>query len=174
MGTSAIVLTGAPGVGKSTVAALLAHRLPRAAHVEADELHRMIVSGGEWPSAGTGEAFRQLLLRTRNAAQLAANFSEAAITPIVDEVIATDDQLAIVDEILGGSGVVFVVLAAPSATLLARDAGRGKHTASNYMGVAAMVEAVLAGRATFLDSTHLSPEDTATAIQELLPDLTRT
>jgi adenylate kinase family enzyme len=41
-----------PGAGKSTTAALLASRLPRAAHVEADQLQQIILGGGEWPDSG--------------------------------------------------------------------------------------------------------------------------
>ncbi|MEM7079780.1 MAG: AAA family ATPase, partial [Pseudomonadota bacterium] len=67
-----IAITGTPGVGKTTICRLLAERIALSAHVEADELQRFIVAGGQWPSAGTKVAHAQLLLRTRNAATLAA------------------------------------------------------------------------------------------------------
>jgi predicted kinase len=164
-----IVITGAPGVGKSTIAGMLATRLARAAHIEADELHRMIVTGAEWPSAGTPEAHLQLLLRTRNAAQMAANFAEAGVVPIIDEVIASQEQLDTVDELFDGTDVTFVVLTAPAPTILERDAGRGEHTAANYLGVDRLISGVLAGRATFVDSTDLSREETANAVQAAVP-----
>jgi dephospho-CoA kinase len=40
-----IAVTGAMAAGKSTVAQLIAERLPRAVHVRGDVFRRMIVSG---------------------------------------------------------------------------------------------------------------------------------
>lgn len=146
-------------------------RLARAAHIEADQLHRMIVTGAEWPSTGTRASHKQLLLRTRNAAQIAANFADAGIVPIIDEVIATHEQLDIVDELLGRQDVIFVVLRASAQRLLERDAGRDKHTAANYLGVDQLIGGVLAGRATFCDTTELSTEETVNAVQTIVPDV---
>jgi predicted kinase len=164
----AVLISGAPGVGKSTVSAIVATRLRRAAHIEADELHRMIVIGGEWPSAGTTESHRQLLLRTRNAAQVAANFVVAGFTPIVDEVISVADQLSIVDDVLG-SDIDVVALCASESIVLARDAARKKHVAARYSGVAELVAQLLADRAAFIETSGLTAESTADAIQLALP-----
>ena len=41
----ATILTGAPGAGKSTVAAVLAARLQRAAHVPIDFFRKMVKGG---------------------------------------------------------------------------------------------------------------------------------
>ncbi|MBA2463263.1 MAG: AAA family ATPase [Actinobacteria bacterium] len=48
-----VLISGVPGAGKTTVARLLAQRLPLAAHIEADEIQNLIVSGGP---ASPGEA----------------------------------------------------------------------------------------------------------------------
>ncbi len=149
---------------------MLAERLPRAAHVKADDLHRMIVTGAEWPSTGSRDAHRQLLLRTKNAAQLAANFVAEGVVPIIDEVIGTDAQLEVIIDVLDGTGVTFVVLTASAHTTLERDAGRGKHTAASYPDAGQLVAGVLRGRAAFIDSSELSPDETALAVQAVLPD----
>jgi adenylate kinase family enzyme len=44
-----VVISGLPGAGKSTAARLLALRLSRSAHVEADHLQRLVVSCSAWP-----------------------------------------------------------------------------------------------------------------------------
>jgi len=86
-----IVLSGIPGVGKSTLAALLARRFPRAVHLEADLLQRIIVSGGLWPDGlPADEAMRQLRLRGHNVALLADSFAEAGFTTIIDDVVIGD------------------------------------------------------------------------------------
>jgi cytidylate kinase len=70
------VICGNACAGKTTTARLLARRLPLAAHVDGDEMQRLIVSGCRWPVPGdtdpgtgrlTGEAGAQYALRIRTA-----------------------------------------------------------------------------------------------------------
>src|SRR3981189_2899706 len=83
----AVLLTGIPGSGKSTVAAALAARFGMAAHIEVDALQQMIVSGGRWPSPShDAEAARQIFLRARNACLLADSFVTAGFVPVLDDV----------------------------------------------------------------------------------------
>ena len=43
--TGCVIVSGMPGAGKSTVTALAARRLPRAAQVRGDDVNQMILSG---------------------------------------------------------------------------------------------------------------------------------
>lgn len=79
------IICGNACAGKTTTARLLAQRLPLAAHVEGDEMQRLIVSGCRWavpsdsdPGTGrlTGEAGVQYALRIRNA-YLADRYGDA-------------------------------------------------------------------------------------------------
>jgi hypothetical protein len=97
--------------GKTTTARLLAQRLPPVAHVDGDEMQRLIVSGCRWavpsdsdPDTGrlTGEAGVQYALRIRNASLLAAAFADAGITAIV-----TQGGVMAFRVVLAGQGVVF-------------------------------------------------------------------
>ncbi|WP_181791697.1 AAA family ATPase, partial [Streptomyces phytophilus] len=59
-----LLLTGVQAAGKSTVAQLIAERLPRSAHVRGDVFRRMVVGGrAEMAPQGSPEALRQLRLR---------------------------------------------------------------------------------------------------------------
>ena len=59
-----IVITGAMAAGKSTVAELLASRLPRSVHVRGDAFRRMVVNGrADITPELTDEAADQLALR---------------------------------------------------------------------------------------------------------------
>jgi len=88
MEQAVIVISGIPGVGKSTVAALVARRLARSVHIEAEVLQRFVVGGCVWPDGEPhGEAMRQLRLRGRNVALLADSFFGAGFTPIIDDVV---------------------------------------------------------------------------------------
>lgn len=89
---SAIVVSGLPGSGKSTVSRLVAARLNRAAHIEADRIQEMIVSGRVWPEGSPEpqpglEATAQLALRLRTACLLARSFVDAGFTALVDDIV---------------------------------------------------------------------------------------
>jgi len=122
----AIIVSGVPGAGKSTVAALLAARFERAVHVEADRLQRMIVSGARWPGEEPlDEGFRQLRLRGRNACLLADSFREAGFTPVIDDIVVGRR----LDEYLGDlrtRPVFFVLLLPDLETLRERNSTRTK------------------------------------------------
>ncbi len=84
----AVLLSGIPGSGKSTVAAALAARFAAATHIEVDGLQSLVVSGGRWPTPeGDPEADRQIFLRARNACLLAGSFASAGFLPVIDDVV---------------------------------------------------------------------------------------
>jgi hypothetical protein len=126
------VICGNACAGKTTTARLLAQRLPLAAHVDGDEMQRLIVSGCRWavpsdsdPGTGrlTGEAGAQYALRIRNACLVAAAFADAGITAIVTDSIINEGFESLI-EVLGGRPVNFVVLRPPVAVLRQRGIDR--------------------------------------------------
>ena len=126
------VICGNACAGKTTTARLLAQRLPLAAHVDGDEMQRLIVSGCRWavlsdsdPSTGrlTGEAGAQYALRVRNACLVAAAFADAGITAIVTDMIINEGFESLT-EVLAGRPINFVVLRPPVAVLRQRGIDR--------------------------------------------------
>jgi hypothetical protein len=118
--------------GKTTTARLLAQRLPLAAHIEGDDMQRLILSGCRWavpadsdPRTGhlTGEAGVQYALRIRNACLVAASFADAGITAVVTDTII-NEGFATLTEVLDGRPVNFVVLRPPVAVLRQRGIDR--------------------------------------------------
>ena len=126
-----IVITGAMAAGKSTVAQLLAERMPRAAHVRGDLFRRMIVSGqAPMTNPLSDDALAQLRLRHRLAAQVADGYAAAGFTAIVQDIVVGAD----LPRFLGWlrcRPVAVVVLAPDAATLARRDAERTK---TGYVG----------------------------------------
>jgi hypothetical protein len=136
------IICGNSCAGKTTTARLLAQRLPLAAHVDGDEMQRLIVSGCRWavpsdsdPGTGrlTGEAGVQYALRIRNACLVAAAFAEAGITAIVTDTII-GEGLESVTEVLGGRAVNFIVLRPPVAVLRQRGIDRLPEEAAYLAG----------------------------------------
>ena len=126
------IIGGNACAGKTTTARLLAQRLPRAAHVDGDEMQRLIVSGCQWPTPAdsdpatghlTGEAGVQYALRIRNACLVAAAFADAGITAIVTDSVIYEGFESLT-RVLGGRPVHFVVLRPPVAVLRQRGIDR--------------------------------------------------
>ena len=85
-----ILLFGASGTGKSTLARLLAERLPQCACIEVDTLRYMIVgglvasSGGTSPSQAPEEYRRQCWLGVANAVRLAEGFASEDFSSVIE------------------------------------------------------------------------------------------
>ncbi|MFD9502386.1 AAA family ATPase [Streptomyces sp. NPDC060035] len=169
---SAVVLvTGVMAAGKSTVADLLARRLPRAAHVRGDIFRRMVVSGREelLPEE-TAEARAQLELRYRLSALVADEYARHGWTAIVQDIILGADLSQYVTSVR--TRPFYVVVLAPSTTAVkSREAGRRK-TGYGVWTVDALDQS-LRGETPriglWLDTSEQTPEQTVATILENLP-----
>jgi broad-specificity NMP kinase len=162
---TAFLITGIPGAGKTTVSHLLAERFPRAAHIEADRLHQLIVSGGLWPDQEPhDEAMQQLELRARNAALLADSFDQAGFVPVIDDIVVVRERLAIYTDRLPSLHVV--VLAPRVEVALERDDKRGyKRVGERWKHLdAEQRDALTAPGIVWIDSSDQSPEQTVDAV----------
>jgi chloramphenicol 3-O-phosphotransferase len=126
------IICGNECAGKTTTARLLAQELTLAAHIEGDDMQRLIISGCRWPVPGdsnpgperlTGAAGIQYGLRIRNACLLAASFADAGITAVVSDTIINEGFEALT-EVLAGRKVYFVVLRPPVTVLRQRGIDR--------------------------------------------------
>ncbi|HEY7269956.1 MAG TPA: AAA family ATPase [Dehalococcoidia bacterium] len=165
-----ILISGIPGAGKSTIARALAARSERGVHIEGDALQRMIVSGGEWPSAEiTPEAARQMDLRLANACLLAQSFAKAAFTVVLDDVLIAfrlDDYRAR----LSSLELYFVLLLPDLDALRQRNAGRpDKDVFEAWKFLDAEVRHTTPA-GLWLDTTALSEEETVHEIEQHLAE----
>lgn len=120
-----VLVTGIMAAGKSTVAQLLAERLPRSAHVRGDLFRRMVVSGRAEVGVDLSvESLAQLRLRYRLSAMVADEYADAGFTAVVQDIALGDDLPSWVAMFRNAPQVV--VLAPSPSTVAAREAGRGK------------------------------------------------
>ncbi|MEW2403309.1 AAA family ATPase [Streptomyces sp. NPDC046862] len=126
LGSAVVLITGVMASGKSTVAELLARRLPRAAHVRGDVFRRMVVSGREelLPEE-TAEARAQLEMRHRLSALTADEFARQGWTAVVQDIVLGKDLSRYVAMVR--TRPLYVVVLAPSAAAVrTREADRAK------------------------------------------------
>jgi predicted kinase len=130
---AAILITGIMAAGKSTVAQLVAERLPRSVHLRGDAFRRMIVNGrAELGRDLSDEARAQLRLRYELAAACAGRYLDAGFS-VVHQDIVLGPSLAEVVRLYAGRELHVVVLCPSASTVAAREAGRFK---VGYRGIA--------------------------------------
>ncbi|MFI7341056.1 AAA family ATPase [Streptomyces sp. NPDC050085] len=170
-GSAVVLITGVMASGKSTVAELLAARLPRAAHVRGDVFRRMLVSGREdlLPEE-TAEARAQLELRQGLSALVADEYARHGWTAIVQDIVLGKDLAEFAARVR--TRPLYVVVLAPSAAAVrAREAGRPK-TGYGPWTVEAL-DRVLREETPrmglWLDTSDQTPDRTVSAILTALP-----
>jgi tRNA uridine 5-carbamoylmethylation protein Kti12 len=119
-----LILTGAPGVGKTTTARVLAERSPAAVHLESDLFFDFIRSGFVEP--WRTESRDQNTTVMRIVADAAAAYATAGYVTIVDGIVIPGWFLEPLRDSLRGSGheVAYAVLRAPLDLCVARASAR--------------------------------------------------
>jgi chloramphenicol 3-O-phosphotransferase len=112
-----IVITGAMATGKSTVADLLAIRLPKSVHIHGDMFRRMVVGGrADMTPNPSPDAIAQLNLRYDLAAMAADRCAEDGFDAIVQDVILGKDLADFVKRI--ASPERYLVVLSPRVSAL--------------------------------------------------------
>ncbi|HET7120540.1 MAG TPA: AAA family ATPase [Solirubrobacterales bacterium] len=119
-----LILTGPPGVGKSSAAALLADRFDRAVHLRADEFFHFVRAGFVEPWRPESQAQNEAVIEIVGRA--AAGYADAGYFTIVDGIVIPHRFLERLSGVIRGAGheVAYVVLKAASAVCAARVQSR--------------------------------------------------
>jgi len=125
-GRAVILITGIQAAGKSTVAQLLAERLPRSVHVRGDLFRRMVINGrAEMTPVPTDEAVRQLRLRHQLTAMVTDAYFQAGFTVVTQDIIV-GDHLAEMTTMIKSRPLFLIVLAPSAVTIAGRERARDK------------------------------------------------
>lgn len=163
---SVVVVTGIQAAGKSTVAQLLAERLPRSVHLRGDLFRRMVVGGRvDMTPDPPQEAVRQLRLRHRLTAMAADEYARAGFTVLAQDVIL-GEHLTELTRAVHARPLLVVVLAPRPAAVAAREAGRAKNTYDEWT-ITALDRGLREGTpriGLWLDTSDQTPEQTVDEI----------
>jgi predicted kinase len=154
-----------PGAGKSTVTALAARLLPRAAQVKGDVVVEMIHSGGVgFMGRPRDEARRQVELGNRNKCALANNFIDFGFTVLMDGVVADRAELDFLHALMSPRPVRLVTLAPGIDVCRYRNATRAADEQFDFDGYEELerdMKRDLSDVGWWFDTADLTPAETA-------------
>ncbi|MFC8078594.1 AAA family ATPase [Streptomyces sp. NPDC057307] len=169
--SAVVLITGVMAAGKSTVAGLLAERLPRAAHVRGDTFRRMLVSGREeMLPEPTAEATAQLDLRQRISATVADEYASDGWTAIVQDIVIGPDLSRFVARVR--TRPLYVVVLTPSTDAVRHREHTRPKTGYGVWTVEALDHSLRTETeriGLWLDTTEQTPQETVAAILANLP-----
>lgn len=161
-----VLITGIQAAGKSTVAQMLAERLPRSVHLRGDLFRRMVINGrADMTAEPSPEAIRQLRLRYRLTAATCDAYFREEFTVIAQDVIL-GEYLAEMVGMIQQRPLLVVVLAPQPRAVAAREFARAKDSYNKWT-----VELLDYGLrhdtprlGLWLDTSEQTPEETVTEI----------
>ena len=166
------MITGVMAAGKSTVAELLAQRLPKSVHIRGDVFRRMVVNGREDMTPNPSVvASDQLHLRYELAALTADRYAEEGFDAIVQDVIIGHELADFIKRIT--SPERYLVVLSPSVSALEwREEQRTKagyvHFSPGALDEVLRRETEQIGY--WLDSSAQTPDET---VDDILANLDR-
>lgn len=110
-----LILTGPPGVGKTTVAGLIAEGAERSVHLEADRFFFFIRRGFIEPWDPASDEQNKLAMGI--AAEAAASYARAGYETVLEGIVIPRWTLGVIRETLESAGIptAYAVLRAPDA-----------------------------------------------------------
>lgn len=161
-----VLITGIQAAGKSTVAQMLAERLPRSVHVRGDVFRRMVINGrADMTPEPSAEALRQLRLRHRLTATTCDEYFREGFTVVAQDVILGDHLAGMVD-LIRQRPLLVVVLAPRPDAIASREADRSKNTYEQWT-IDVLDQGLRAGTpriGLWLDTSDQTPDETVDEI----------
>ena len=164
-----LILTGAPGTGKTSTASILAGRSPAAVHLETDSFFHFIRSGYIEPWKPESQAQNQVAMGI--AGEAAAAYAAAGYFTVVEGIVLPRWFLASVRATLRRAGfrVAYAVLRAPLPLCLGRVERRdGAVDSAAVTKIWSEFEDLGEFESNVIDVSDCSPAEAANALEQML------
>jgi tRNA uridine 5-carbamoylmethylation protein Kti12 len=123
MNKTIYVISGAPGVGKTTTIETLVKLVPKSVHISIDKIRGYVKNGYKSPDNWSVEMEKQYTVAREGAAYLAKKHSDNGFCVFVDDVFR-DNWKRGFEKIIGKDKVIYVYLREDIEKILKRNAGR--------------------------------------------------
>ena len=169
-----LILSGPPGVGKTTVAGIVSRRAEHGVHLEADRFFLFISSGFIEPWDPASAEQNQLVMRT--AAAAAASYATAGYATVLEGIVIPRWTLGVIRETLEAAGVAtsYAVLRAPQSDCAGRIHEREGDADLFEPGVLARISSEFDDLGEFerhaIDVAGMEPDQAATAVAARLAE----
>ncbi|MEV0621370.1 hypothetical protein AB0I81_49140 [Nonomuraea sp. NPDC050404] len=159
----ALILTGPPAVGKSTIGRLVARERPCAAFIDIDDVRHLVVSGHAAPWDGPA-GLAQQRLGVLNGCALAGNFLDGGIDVVIADVL-TDTTAGLYRSSL--PDVLILKLEADFGEAERRAGTRPVHVTAAEFRAMHDQQADFTGYDIRLDVTKLPAQEATTQVRDL-------
>lgn len=168
-----VLITGCPGSGKSTIARVIAEKLPRCVHLQVDDIRESMVNGMAPPGEWTPDALQQFRLARDVASYWARIYAVEEFNVVIDDVCVPEQFVEHYEALFDERNMYRILLDPSAEALTERITNRGGPYVDFYVEqaipyVASLIVAMPKEGWIVLDTSDWTIDQTVAQVQTCL------